>query len=213
MSRGQISDPVTSSQEALRRCAVAEKVEYQHYGVAAAYIGVSRWSAVAPYDVVFVRGSSSSTGDRVWRIWVNDDLDDPSDRALMPSFRFSDNGVWMYGSISLLVCYEAGHAVMVSKKMLKKLRGYMQWGIPGENSVSGRVGVHYNHNASGDVVPSFSEDFCTICTGCSQLISRDGRSENGGGRCSKCKIAIYCSKECQKSHWKKVHKHICNMPL
>ncbi|KAL0489408.1 ubiquitin carboxyl-terminal hydrolase [Acrasis kona] len=28
-------------------------------------------------------------------------------------------------------------------------------------------------------------------------------------RCSQCKFACYCSKECQVSHWKKVHKSEC----
>jgi len=28
-------------------------------------------------------------------------------------------------------------------------------------------------------------------------------------RCGNCKIAFYCSKECQKSHWKIAHKAIC----
>jgi len=28
-------------------------------------------------------------------------------------------------------------------------------------------------------------------------------------QCSKCKVVIYCSKECQKEHWEKVHKKQC----
>ncbi len=33
-------------------------------------------------------------------------------------------------------------------------------------------------------------------------------------RCVKCTCALYCSKDCQKLHWKSVHKFICdaNMP-
>jgi len=28
-------------------------------------------------------------------------------------------------------------------------------------------------------------------------------------RCSKCQIALYCTKDCQVSHWRKQHKHEC----
>ena len=28
-------------------------------------------------------------------------------------------------------------------------------------------------------------------------------------RCSRCKIVKYCSRDCQSSHWKKVHKQSC----
>jgi hypothetical protein len=28
-------------------------------------------------------------------------------------------------------------------------------------------------------------------------------------QCSKCMVAVYCSRECQVSHWKKQHKHDC----
>lgn len=28
-------------------------------------------------------------------------------------------------------------------------------------------------------------------------------------KCSGCKVILYCSKECQREHWKKYHKHEC----
>lgn len=31
-------------------------------------------------------------------------------------------------------------------------------------------------------------------------------------RCSRCKAKLYCSRECQVSHWKSVHKYDCNPP-
>lgn len=32
---------------------------------------------------------------------------------------------------------------------------------------------------------------------------------NNLSKCGNCKIMYYCSKECQKEHWKKVHKYCC----
>ena len=47
----------------------------------------------------------------------------------------------------------------------------------------------------------------TIC--CSNIPCRDGPKEGGKFKvCSGCKIASYCSRECQVSHWK-VHKGTC----
>ena len=40
------------------------------------------------------------------------------------------------------------------------------------------------------------------CANCTKLLPKMSR-------CSRCKIVKYCSRECQSSHWKKVHKQSC----
>mmetsp|Transcript_26035 Transcript_26035/g.58920 ORF Transcript_26035/g.58920 Transcript_26035/m.58920 type:complete len:97 (-) Transcript_26035:235-525(-) len=35
-----------------------------------------------------------------------------------------------------------------------------------------------------------------------------GCGKDGGKRCSRCNVAMYCSKECQTLHWSE-HKHWC----
>jgi hypothetical protein len=36
-----------------------------------------------------------------------------------------------------------------------------------------------------------------------------GTSSGSLKKCSLCKVMFYCSKECQKAHWKKIHKKTC----
>ena len=43
----------------------------------------------------------------------------------------------------------------------------------------------------------------------SQICSSIDCINDGNKRCSKCKKVFYCSKDCQKKHWK-VHKKSCN---
>ena len=40
------------------------------------------------------------------------------------------------------------------------------------------------------------------CANCTKLLPKMSR-------CSRCKIVKYCSRDCQSSHWKKVHKQSC----
>ena len=41
-----------------------------------------------------------------------------------------------------------------------------------------------------------------VCKNC----LKDG---TGFERCSKCKCVRYCSRECQRAHWKRSHKKVC----
>ncbi|KAK3703548.1 hypothetical protein LTR37_014395 [Vermiconidia calcicola] len=47
------------------------------------------------------------------------------------------------------------------------------------------------------------------CGGCGASTRSDGRPLD---RCAKCKIQLYCSRDCQKSHWKS-HKIFCKIIL
>jgi len=49
------------------------------------------------------------------------------------------------------------------------------------------------------------QSFAWTCTQCGQERSRDGIKMCGG-----CKIAMFCSKECQKAHWP-THKRVCRL--
>ena len=46
----------------------------------------------------------------------------------------------------------------------------------------------------------------TECTNCS---SSSALGAKGLLRCSRCLAARYCSRECQRSHWKAGHKQVC----
>jgi hypothetical protein len=45
-----------------------------------------------------------------------------------------------------------------------------------------------------------------VCANCSRTESEEGK---GLKSCSTCLLTFYCSKECQKSHWKSAHKKEC----
>jgi hypothetical protein len=46
---------------------------------------------------------------------------------------------------------------------------------------------------------------CKVCAFCNKIENET----NVFKTCSKCKISIYCSKECQKCHWFQGHKSMC----
>lgn len=55
--------------------------------------------------------------------------------------------------------------------------------------------------------PGSSKDTTPTCKGCG---SKEGKNSQELKSCAKCKRAKYCSRECQKSDWKK-HKTACSM--
>ena len=38
------------------------------------------------------------------------------------------------------------------------------------------------------------------------------RGKNSRFRCSQCKVVSYCSRDCQREHWKSGHRQVCNKP-
>eukprot|EP01084_Bolivina_argentea_P216009 366901_1 len=48
------------------------------------------------------------------------------------------------------------------------------------------------------------------CSNCNKNQIRDKQDDEKFGKCSRCKSTWYCSKECQKYHWKKVHRLHCS---
>ena len=54
----------------------------------------------------------------------------------------------------------------------------------------------------GVVVPDVPNTKCWSC----------GKEEEEIKKCSKCKFAKYCSRECQRSDWKQIHKELCLPP-
>ena len=48
-------------------------------------------------------------------------------------------------------------------------------------------------------------DKTRVCCGCTRVFCR----AKNMAKCGRCKISYYCSRECQKSHWKSGHKEFC----
>ena len=38
-----------------------------------------------------------------------------------------------------------------------------------------------------------------------------GKATTGHARCSRCKVAWYCGRECQRSHWRAGHREACEL--
>lgn len=57
---------------------------------------------------------------------------------------------------------------------------------------------------ASDFISTMNERLKTRCAGC-EFIDEDGFEF----RCSRCKSAYYCSRKCQKKHWRSGHKFDC----
>ena len=55
-----------------------------------------------------------------------------------------------------------------------------------------------NNEVSNMNIDSHSKKYCLCCL----------KEVEGSSRCSQCRTALYCSRECQLKHWP-VHKNIC----
>ena len=53
-----------------------------------------------------------------------------------------------------------------------------------------------------------SKEMCSCCSPMCSVEKSDGGKDLL--KCSRCKTARYCSKECQRYHWKNGHKQLCN---
>merc|ERR1719253_2350697 len=54
-----------------------------------------------------------------------------------------------------------------------------------------------------------------VCDGCGRSEREEGTSSSSAPekkfmRCSACRMASYCSRACQRSHWKESHKAVCS---
>jgi hypothetical protein len=59
------------------------------------------------------------------------------------------------------------------------------------------------HNAPGGCMKAYKHcRGCGVCTGL-------GRTGKPNKKCSTCNCVYYCSKVCQETHWKQVHKFEC----
>lgn len=74
------------------------------------------------------------------------------------------------------------------------------------NSNATRIAHEYRHMAASEA-PSMAEAECEMCENCKVMkyVSESGRMK----RCARCKVKLYCSKQCQKEHWKNGHKLHC----
>ena len=52
-----------------------------------------------------------------------------------------------------------------------------------------------------EIIPS------RVCANCDKPAA--GPDDPTFKRCGRCKLVWYCSKTCQKKHWRKEHRHVC----
>ena len=45
-----------------------------------------------------------------------------------------------------------------------------------------------------------------------RVCAKCGKRGEGFNKCSRCKRVFYCSRTCQRAHWKASHKHTCRKP-
>uniref|UniRef100_A0A7S2JTV1 MYND-type domain-containing protein n=1 Tax=Leptocylindrus danicus TaxID=163516 RepID=A0A7S2JTV1_9STRA len=72
------------------------------------------------------------------------------------------------------------------------------------------VPLHYGNLSDEEIwhiyrKSEYSDRFPLACMNCGKFEHKNGKKHN---RCSACESALYCSKECQKLHWKE-HKADC----
>jgi len=81
---------------------------------------------------------------------------------------------------------------------------------PGGLTLPPDVTADIRRKVWGDRKATEQEYPVNVCGGCGKA-----GGENGGVatlmNCAKCKVRKYCSKECQKKHWK-AHKRVCKAP-
>ena len=82
----------------------------------------------------------------------------------------------------------------------KKLLQYADTRAAKAKAVSSTSSSGAGSNLSSNTVHPFS--LCFIC-------GKQETAEAPLSRCAGCHIAVYCSKECQKSHWNLSHKALC----
>lgn len=77
---------------------------------------------------------------------------------------------------------------------------------------SASVKWHFKTDLMYELPPPPEQAPPRICArkGCGQVCDSEEK-QRAGGRCSACSIPWYCSKECQKSDWKRAHKRECGL--
>ena len=76
--------------------------------------------------------------------------------------------------------------------------------------------------SKADLTTNVMPAFMPVCMNCAVYSWQQVKDPSPGGpfytretsseplqRCTKCKMAFYCDKDCQKEHWVKVHKDRC----
>ena len=69
--------------------------------------------------------------------------------------------------------------------------------------------AHSHRNKLSAADPSFAGVEFEVCDNYNVVqnvnVSIHGRLK----RCAQCKVKMYCSKKCQREHWRKTHKYFC----
>lgn len=101
-----------------------------------------------------------------------------------------------------------GPQIVESAEMLMNVLEGMKRGMPFEDHKEVRRQINEAYKASKKGSKKVAKVMARSCGGCGKE-EKELPSDAKLTACGRCRIALYCSKECQTADWKRGHKHAC----